>query len=95
MTVSAHFASGAGKVLGVVEVLVQESFQAIANHFRAVVAKALAKSVELTNEVGGGSNAEHLIAMDGDCHKRLSVFLMVFYLVDLFTSVISHLPKGH
>ena len=76
--------------------LVEELLQAIANHFRAVVAKTVAKSVELGHEFFGSTNAEHLIAMiDRACHKRFPVFSNVFYLGHFLTSVISHLSKVH
>ena len=70
---------------------VEEFLQAITNHFRAVIAKTVTKSVELGHEIFGGTNAEHLIALvDGACHKRFPVFSCVFYLGRFFTNVISH-----
>ncbi len=71
--------------------LVEELLKAVADHFRAVVAKTIAKSVELGDEVFGGTYTKHLIALiDGACHKRFPVFSCVFYLGHFFTNVISH-----
>ena len=94
MSASAHLRTGAFEILGMVVVFVEKSLKAVTNHFRAVVAKTLAESVELMDEIFGGTNAEHLIAIDGACHKGFPVFSCVFYLGHFFTNVISHLSNG-
>jgi hypothetical protein len=57
ISASAHLGASSFEILWIVVVLVEEAFQAVTDHFRAVVTKSVAEAIELSDEVGGGANA--------------------------------------
>lgn len=63
MSASKHLVTDTLEVFGFVEVLVEELFEAVTGNLRAVVAKAVAKGIELLDEVGGGSDGKDLVSI--------------------------------
>ncbi len=68
---SEHFLASSLKILGIVEVLIKESLQAVANDLGPVVSEAFTQSIKFAHEVLGCSDSHNLISTDLVVHAKL------------------------